>query len=87
LIYGSSFCIRTRRPRRSSSKPIDAEVSPLPRLLTTPPVTKMCFVCAMRCSPRNLGNERTDQHKTIRIQKQHWRTSRQCHRIPISEAC
>ncbi len=31
-------------PRRSSSIPIDAEVSPLPRELTTPPVTKMCLV-------------------------------------------
>src|SRR5262249_7526873 len=33
-----------RRPRCSSNMPIEAEVSPLPRELTTPPVTKMCLV-------------------------------------------
>src|SRR5688572_16390580 len=44
LMYGSSFCIRTRKPRRSRSMPTDALVSPLPRELTTPPVTKMCLV-------------------------------------------
>ncbi len=27
-MYGSSFCIRTRSPRRSSSMPIDALVQP-----------------------------------------------------------
>ncbi len=43
LMYGSSFCIRTERPRFSSSMPIDALVSPLPSELTTPPVTKICF--------------------------------------------
>ena len=43
-MYGSSFCIRTRRPRCSSSMPIEALVSPLPSELTTPPVTKMCLV-------------------------------------------
>src|SRR3954447_18793393 len=41
LMYGSNFCSRTLRPRRSSSIPIEAHVSPLPRELTTPPVTKM----------------------------------------------
>src|SRR5262245_62152035 len=54
LMYGSSFCIRTLRPRRSRSIPIDALVRPFPKLLTTPPVTKMCF--AMRIldgMPRN----------------------------------
>src|SRR5690348_4706264 len=44
LIYGSSFCMRTRRPRFSSNRPIAAAVSPLPSELTTPPVTKMCLV-------------------------------------------
>src|SRR5580700_4667574 len=58
-MYGSSFCIRTRSPRRSSNRPIDAEVSPLPRLLTTPPVTKICLV-VMRGPPGVLGNERND---------------------------
>src|SRR6056297_1977496 len=43
-MYGSNFCMRTRRPRCSSSIPIEALVSPLPKELTTPPVTKMCFV-------------------------------------------
>src|SRR5690349_2090269 len=43
-MYGSSFCIRTRRPRRSSSRPMDADVSPFPSELTTPPVTKICLL-------------------------------------------
>ncbi len=47
-MYGSSFCIRTRRPRCSSSMPIEALVSPLPSELTTPPVTKMCLVMRAR---------------------------------------
>ena len=47
-MYGSSFCIRTERPRFSSSMPIDALVSPLPSELTTPPVTKMCLAMDMR---------------------------------------
>src|SRR5579872_7589271 len=36
--------MRTRRPRFSKSRPIAAAVSPFPRELTTPPVTKMCLV-------------------------------------------
>src|SRR5436189_6482620 len=43
LMYGSNFCSRMRRPRCSSNMPIEAQVSPLPRELTTPPVTKMCL--------------------------------------------
>src|SRR4051812_46929121 len=35
----------TRSPRFSSSAPMDADASPLPREDTTPPVTKMNFVC------------------------------------------
>src|SRR2546421_12452967 len=34
----------TRRPRALSRRPRLAAVSPLPRLDTTPPVTKMCLV-------------------------------------------
>ena len=34
----------TLRPRFSSRAPIDAEASPLPSELTTPPVTKMYLV-------------------------------------------
>src|SRR5680860_121979 len=34
----------TLRPRAFSRRPKDAAVIPLPRLETTPPVTKMCFV-------------------------------------------
>src|SRR5438093_12383170 len=41
LMYGSIFWSVTRRPRASSSAPIDAAASPLPRDDTTPPVTKM----------------------------------------------
>ena len=48
-MYGSNFCSRTRRPRCSSSMPIEAQVSPLPSELTTPPVTKICL--AMRGGP------------------------------------
>ena len=43
-MYGSSFCSVTRRPRSLSRRPSDDAVSPLPRELATPPVTKMCFV-------------------------------------------
>ena len=42
--YGSSFCMDTETPRLLSSLPIDAAVTPLPRPLTTPPVTKMYAV-------------------------------------------
>src|SRR5688572_24815621 len=43
LMYGSIFWIETRKPRLSRRSPTHAEVSPLPRLETTPPVTKMCL--------------------------------------------
>jgi hypothetical protein len=43
FMYGSSFCIVTRRPRLFSKRPNEAAVRPLPRELDTPPVTKMCF--------------------------------------------
>src|SRR4051812_28649315 len=43
LRYGSNFCRRTRRPRCSSNMPTEALVKPLPRELTTPPVTKICL--------------------------------------------
>src|SRR2546421_2436539 len=41
LIYGSSFISVTRRPRASSRHPIEDAARPLPKLETTPPVTKM----------------------------------------------
>src|SRR5207247_148749 len=44
LMYGSIFWSVTRKPRASSSEPMDAEASPLPSDDTTPPVTKMYFV-------------------------------------------
>ena len=43
-MYGSSFCIVTRRPRALSSRPSDDAVRPFPSEEATPPVTKMCFV-------------------------------------------
>ena len=46
-MYGSSFCIVTRRPRAFSSRPSDEAVRPLPRELATPPVTKMCFATTL----------------------------------------
>src|ERR1700750_1425621 len=41
--YGSNFIRFTRRPRLSSRHPIDAAARPLPKLDTTPPVTKTYF--------------------------------------------
>src|SRR5262249_38327838 len=43
LMYGSSFCIVTRRPRALRSRPSEEAVSPFPSELATPPVTKMCL--------------------------------------------
>src|SRR5262245_26799925 len=43
LMYGSIFWSVTRKPRASSSEPIDAAARPLPRDDTTPPVTQMNF--------------------------------------------
>src|SRR6478735_5708859 len=43
-MYGSSFCMVTRRPRALSNRPSEEAVRPFPRALATPPVTKMCFV-------------------------------------------
>src|SRR2546426_11971199 len=43
-MYGSHFWIVTLRPRSTSRRPSDAAAMPLPRELTTPPVTKMYFV-------------------------------------------
>src|SRR5690242_10006569 len=40
-MYGSSLMSATRRPRLSSKQPIEEAARPLPRLETTPPVTKM----------------------------------------------
>src|SRR5262245_23228642 len=43
LMYGSIFCRVTRKPRASSSAPIEAAARPLPSDDTTPPVTRMYF--------------------------------------------
>src|SRR5512138_846288 len=43
-MYGSSLRWLTSSPRFSRSAPMDAAASPLPRELTTPPVTNMYFV-------------------------------------------
>src|ERR1035441_955253 len=43
LRYGSNFIMFTRKPRLSSRQPIEAAARPLPKLDTTPPVTKTCF--------------------------------------------
>lgn len=56
-MYGSNFCMRTRRPRRSNNMPIEALVSPLPSELTTPPVTKMCFVMEENHTRRRPNHE------------------------------
>src|SRR5580704_7882827 len=39
--YGSNFIRLTFNPRLSSRQPIEAAANPLPKLDTTPPVTKM----------------------------------------------
>src|SRR5699024_4948732 len=44
LVYGSSFCMVTRRPRAVSNCPRLEAVSPLPSDDATPPVPKMCLV-------------------------------------------
>src|SRR5437868_12678688 len=41
LMYGSSLMQVTLRPRASRRHPIEDAASPLPRLETTPPVTKI----------------------------------------------
>src|ERR1700748_2567360 len=41
--YGSNFIMLTRKPRLSSRQPMDAAPRPLPKLDTTPPVTKTYF--------------------------------------------
>src|SRR5580700_5605307 len=41
--YGSNFIMLTRRPRLSSRQPMEAAAKPLPKLDTTPPVTKTYF--------------------------------------------
>src|SRR3569833_4148564 len=43
--YGSSFWIVTFRPRPSSRQAMEADARPFPSDDTTPPVTKMYFVC------------------------------------------
>ena len=56
LMYGSSFCIVTRRPRLFNSRPNDDAVRPLPNELATPPVTKMCFVKTLLHTSRTEGS-------------------------------
>src|ERR1700748_2700502 len=41
--YGSNFIMLTRKPRLSSRQPMEAAARPLPKLDTTPPVTKTYF--------------------------------------------
>src|SRR4029079_11806400 len=61
LMYGSSFCIVTRRPRHLRSLPSDDAVRPLPSELATPPVTKMCL--QLRRGPASFA---TGSHPTSR---------------------
>src|SRR5512139_1761782 len=73
LMYGSSFCIVTRYPWSSSSRPIEAAASPLPSDDTTPPVTKMYFtgrpsgrVIVRASCARTDGDEPPDAFKIFR---------------------
>src|SRR6266536_6619000 len=74
LIYGSSFCIVTRRPLLLSRRPSEEAVSPFPRLDATPPVTKMCLTTTTSASreptpgarhPRRNLREGTGGHHRI----------------------
>src|SRR6266567_2187481 len=49
----------TRSPRLSSRQPMEAAASPLPRLDTTPPVTKTYFADMNALSSLNFGFGRT----------------------------
>src|SRR5436190_22805525 len=49
-MYGSSFIIWTFIPRASSRQPIELAARPLPKLETTPPVTKMYLVIVFSLS-------------------------------------
>lgn len=48
----------TRNPRALSIAPIDADVIPLPEPETTPPVTKIYFVCFSLTPPSVLSSVR-----------------------------
>src|SRR5438477_3218237 len=50
-MYGSIFCSVTRKPRASSSEPMEADANPLPSDDTTPPVTKMYFAATSSLLP------------------------------------
>src|SRR3989442_808782 len=50
-MYGSIFWSVTRKPRASSSEPMEADAKPLPSDDTTPPVTKMYFVATSSLLP------------------------------------
>jgi len=43
LMYGSSFCSVTLKPRLSIKAPMEAAARPFPREESTPPVMKMNF--------------------------------------------
>src|SRR6218665_503142 len=59
LMYGSSLSRVRSSPRFSSRAPMDADASPLPSELTTPPVTKMYLVFLERMAlPAKRGRGR-----------------------------
>src|SRR5512140_1001394 len=70
-MYGSSLRCETSRPRFSRSAPIDAAASPLPRELTTPPVTNMYFVFfprfTMRTAPFLAAPCREDRPSALEV--------------------
>src|ERR1035438_3854858 len=59
LRYGSNFIMFTRKPRLSSRQPIEAAARPLPKLDTTPPVTKTYFAVIAATSLFGFGIGRT----------------------------
>src|SRR6266568_3377284 len=69
LIYGSSFISVTRRPRASSKHPIEEAARPLPRLETTPPVTKMYLgIRSSRAKgKRKKENRKEKPHRHLRV--------------------
>src|SRR6266511_1309367 len=65
LIYGSSFCTATLRPRSLRSNPVAAAVTPFPTEETTPPVKNIYFVVISYLAIK-IRAERSDRRERSR---------------------
>src|SRR5580693_3956069 len=63
----------TLRPRLSSRQPIEAAASPLPKLDTTPPVTKTYFAVIAATSLFGFGIGRTGWAQSSMAEMQFWK--------------